>query len=303
MVFCPDLLDHRRPRSTIAWCLLAPRRAGMRECKPLRGAALGALSGLFMARNRVFRFLSWNVRGLNDKAKCSVVRAFVQNCKCGVVCFQESKISSLSVFKLRSFCGLCLRDFRSLDAVGSRGWLFFSVWNPVLFDCLDHWAGSFSLNVLLQRKADGLVLLVSNIYGPTDFARRSAFFEELKAISARAPSVWMAMGDFNTLFSVHDKNGTPSNFSEILLFREVINEIGLYDLPLSNRSFTRTNGRRNPTLERLDRAFVSTGWLSSFSHSTWRALSRSRSDHTPLILSAFLFLPAASLFRFEAFWL
>ncbi len=111
------------------------------------------------------------------------------------------------------------------------------------------------------------------------------------------------MRDFNTLFSLHDKNGPPSNISSILQFRSVINELGLLDLPLLNRSFTWTNGRRRPTLERLDRAFISPGWLAQFPNSSWRALPRPRSDHYPLVLTAFSYLPSASLFRFESFWL
>ncbi len=102
---------------------------------------------------------------------------------------------------------------------------------------------------------------------------------------------------------MQDKNGSPSSVPDILRFRATINEIVLFDLPLLNRSFTWTNGRRSPTLERLDRAFVSLGWLSAFPKSSWRALPRPRSDHTPLVLSASSFIPSASIFRFESFWL
>ncbi len=107
-----------------------------------------------MARNRIFRFLSWNVRGLNDKGKCATVRTFVRNCKCGVICFQETKLQSTSVAKVRECCGLLLRDYRTLDAVGTRGGLL-TAWNSSLFDCIRSWGGSHSLNVLLRRRADG----------------------------------------------------------------------------------------------------------------------------------------------------
>ncbi len=190
-----------------------------------------------MARNRLFHFLSWNVRGLNDPVKCSSILALVRNCKGSVVCFQETKLAFVSAFKLRSFCGNFLRDFRTLDADGSRGGLL-TAWNPALFDCLRSWASLYSLNVLLKRKADGTVLLVSNIYGPTCPARKGEFFLDLKSIKDHAPPVWVALGDFNTLLSLQDKNGAPSNIATILQFRAVINEIGLLDLPLLNRAFT-----------------------------------------------------------------
>ncbi len=144
-------------------------------------------TGFLMARNRIFRFLSWNVRGLNDQAKCSTIRAFVRNCKCCVVCMQETKLASISAEKLGSFCGLCLRDFRVLNAEGTKEGLL-TAWNPTLFDCLDSWTGVFSLNVLLKRKADGKVALFSNIYGPTIAHLKENFFYELKTICDRAPN-------------------------------------------------------------------------------------------------------------------
>ncbi|OAY72639.1 hypothetical protein ACMD2_16617, partial [Ananas comosus] len=74
-------------------------------------------------------------------------------------------------------------------------------------------------------------------------------------------------------------------------------------LPLRNKSYTWTNGRRNPTLECLDRTFISQDWLLSFPNSFLSALPRPRSDHTPLLLSAHTFVPSARIFRFESFWL
>nr|CAD1829772.1 unnamed protein product [Ananas comosus var. bracteatus] len=63
---------------------------------------------------------------------------------------------------------------------------------------------------------------------------------------------------------------------QILRFREVVTELGLIDLPIRNCEFTWSNGRRNPFLERLDRAFISQGWQSVFPRSTLRALPRPR---------------------------
>ncbi len=258
--------------------------------------------GFVMARNRTFRFLSWNVRGLNNSAKCISVRSFIKNSKCCVVCFQETKLSSISSVKLRSFCGFVLCDFRALNAVGSRGGIL-TAWNPSLFECVGDWCGSYSLHVLLKRHADGRELLISNFYGPTTASPKVDLFRELHCTSELAPAIWLALGDFNVLYSLQDKNGMPSNVSEIVQFRNAINEAGLLDIPLLNRSFTWSNGRVAPTLERLNRAFISDGWTAAFPNSSLRALPRPRSDHCPLVVSALSFLPSAHLFRFEAYWL
>ncbi len=88
----------------------------------------------FMARNRSFRFVSWNVRGLNSRDKCVTVKSFIKGCKCGVVCLQETKLAATSTDKFLSFCGFHIREFRALDAVGTKGGII-TAWNPALFEC------------------------------------------------------------------------------------------------------------------------------------------------------------------------
>ncbi len=253
-----------------------------------------------MARNRIYRLLSWNVRGLNDSAKCTLVKSFIRNCKCCIICVQETKLATTSHSKFLSFCGFHLLDFRTLDAVGTRGGLL-SAWNPALFDCVLEWVGSFSVNTVLKRKVDGLLFTVSNVYGPTLASLKPAFFLELRSIHTRVMGHWTVMGDFNVLLSSSDKNGPTSNADFILDFRGAISDIGLIDLPIRNKSFTWSNGRRYPTLKRLDRVFVSKSWSLFFPRSSLRALPRPRSDHTPLLLSASAFVPSSPLFRFESF--
>ncbi len=94
-----------------------------------------------------------------------------------------------------------------------------------------------------------------------------------------------------------------SHVADMLAFRCVINDLHLIDLPINNQAFTWTSGRPSPTLERLDRAFISHDWHAHFPRSLLRALPRSRSDHSPLMLTAHSFIPAAHLFKFESFWL
>ncbi len=76
---------------------------------------------LTMARNRTFKFLSWNVRGLNSRDKCVAVKAVIRFCRCGIVCLQETKLSSVSASKFFTFCGYHLREYCTLDASGTRG--------------------------------------------------------------------------------------------------------------------------------------------------------------------------------------
>ncbi|XP_020094103.1 uncharacterized protein LOC109714089 [Ananas comosus] len=114
----------------------------------------------------------------------------------------------------------------------------------------------------VQKKVDGEIFQITNVYDPIGntpkFPSRSL---DVFVISLEACG---PLGNFNVLFSLRDKNGSSSNISDILLFRETVNDIGLIDLPLLNKSYTWSNGRRTPTLERLDRAFISHDWVRDF---------------------------------------
>ncbi len=211
---------------------------------------------LLMPRNRTFKFLTWNVRGHNGREKCSVVRTIVRNCRCGVICLQETKLAYTTLSKFNSFRGFNIREFHTLDAVGTRGGLL-TAWNPSLFDCVSESAGVFSLSTVLKRRVDGITLTISNVYGPTFTTRKEAFLQELRDLSSRVVGVWALLGDFNILLSFRDKNGPPSHVADILAFRHVINDLDLIDLPITNQAFTWMNGRPSPILERLDRALIS----------------------------------------------
>ncbi len=156
---------------------------------------------------------------------------------------------------------------------------------------------------MLIRKIDGFTFSITNVYGPTCTSLKEAFFTELRDLGARVEGVWAFLGDFNSLLSVHDKNDPPYHVADMVSFRNVINNLELVDLPIANQAFTWTNGRSAPTLERLDRAFISHDWSIHFPRSTLQALPRPSSDHSPILLTAFTFILAPHLFRMESFWL
>lgn len=253
-----------------------------------------------MTRNRVFRFFSWNVRGLNDPAKCTIVRSFIRNSKCSVLCLQETKLSSISFSKFLTFCAYHLQDFRFFDATGTKGGLLIA-WNPSLFECVEEWSHSFAFTLALRRMSDGRRFLISNVYGPTCASSRPEFFRHLNYLGHLSRGAWVIIGDFNILLYAFDKNGPFSITNDTFLFRELVRDLSLYDVPLLNKSYTWTNGRWNPTLERLDRVFISQDWTVSFPRNCLRALPQPRSDHAPLVLTAHTFLLKADLFRFETF--
>jgi len=71
---------------------------------------------------RSISILSWNVCGLGDLDKCTIVRDALHAAAPSVACIQESKLQDISTFKAKTFLPIKLSNsFRYNSASGSRG--------------------------------------------------------------------------------------------------------------------------------------------------------------------------------------
>jgi hypothetical protein len=85
-------------------------------------------------------------------------------------------------------------------------------------------------------------------------------------------------------------------------FRCFLYDLELDELHLHGRLFTWSNERLHPTLERIDRMFVSSCWNATFPRAVLQALSSRCSDHAPLLLLLDDGFHPKRRFRFQAFW-
>lgn len=85
-------------------------------------------------------------------------------------------------------------------------------------------------------------------------------------------------------------------------FRQFLNDLELKELHLHGRLYTWSNERSHPTLERIDRIFVSLEWEERFSNCHLRSLSTDASDHAPLLLHTNVQPVTRRRFRFESIW-
>ncbi|KAK4601973.1 hypothetical protein RGQ29_011173 [Quercus rubra] len=97
------------------------------------------------------RLLSWNVRGLNNPQKIEVCKNLLKEWKCDIVCFQETKISSINVAFVWSLWGSPFIDWAILDVVQTSGGVL------LIWDKMDVIVGQFSINVLLRGVVDDFV--------------------------------------------------------------------------------------------------------------------------------------------------
>jgi hypothetical protein len=63
---------------------------------------------------------------------------------------------------------------------------------------------------------------------------------------------WMFIGDFNFYRSMENRNRNGGNMHDIVVFNEIISNLGLQEIPLKGRNYTWSNMQQDPLLEQLD---------------------------------------------------
>lgn len=80
--------------------------------------------------------------------------------------------------------------------------------------------------------------------------------------------------------------------------------MGLRELDRAGGAFTWSNNKENPTLEKLDRLLMSSGWEQLFPLANVHKFTRLVSNHNPLILDTLEERePRHKSFRFESSWI
>jgi len=88
---------------------------------------------------------------------------------------------------------------------------------------------------------------------PTD---RDTFVQWLNNIQLNVEENWMLAGDFNFYISTSDRNRDGGNMNGIMIFNEIISNLGLMEIPLKGRNFTWSNIQSVPLLEQIDWVFT-----------------------------------------------
>jgi hypothetical protein len=80
---------------------------------------------------------------------------------------------------------------------------------------------------------------------------RQEFVQWLNSLDIDDDMNWLLLGDFNFYRSLENRRA-GGNTQDILLFNEVISNIGFQEIPLKGRSYTWSNMQQEPLLEQLD---------------------------------------------------
>jgi hypothetical protein len=157
---------------------------------------------------------------------------------------------------------------------------------------------------VVKNLCDGFVWQLVVVYGSAYADHKLDFLAELHLVMEQCRYPSLIGGDFNLVLNEAEKSSGNISHQLTFLFNDWMNKWALLDLPISNRCFTWANNQENLIHATLDHVFASTDWDSKFPLSLVRAISKSGSDHTALLIEFGLSSsPVQKLFRFEKWWL
>ena len=101
----------------------------------------------------MFRFISWNVRGINGRDKRVLLKNFLRDWNCDLICLQETKLEDFELSDIRSIWGNQHVGFAVLKAIGSAGGILV-LWNKNSFQLISSYCSQFSITCFLQLVDD-----------------------------------------------------------------------------------------------------------------------------------------------------
>ena len=205
-----------------------------------------------------YKVLVLNVRGLNSPSRCSAIYQVVDMVRPAILCLQETKVEHLTVDVVRHYLGINLENFFYLPAAGTREGIFIA-WDETVVRLSNPHYTTNTVTALVSQ-LNGSPWWIMGVYGPQSDVEKAEFMEELVDIRELHAGPWIIAGDFNLLVNPHDKNNDAVNRRMLAKFRRKTSLLELKEMYRSGRSYTWSNERRRPTMEKIDHIFTTNCW-------------------------------------------
>ncbi|XP_050227685.1 uncharacterized protein LOC126677214 [Mercurialis annua] len=191
----------------------------------------------------------------------------------------ETKKEDIDDFTIRRLWPNLDFDYCYSSSVGASGGLL-CVWNsslisPTRINKNDRW---ISLDFNWFSKSIRFILL----YAPNCPNERAVIWMDLQQ-EIDCEGLCFLSGDFNEILSPNERLNCTTFSTSMIAFAEFINMAGLLEVPLQGRFFTWQN---RISKSKIDRCFVSPLVFSTWQDLHLNALSRSFSDHVPILFSS-----------------
>jgi hypothetical protein len=146
---------------------------------------------------------------------------------------------------MQSFLNSDIRKFapKSFDqfiwgpSSGASGGLLV-LWNSSVFAGTLVFQESFAIVVRFTSTMYSDSWTLVNVYGPCSEPRRSEIINLLLSLDIPDEDLWLLKGGFNFYRFAKSRNKDGANMHDTFIFNEVINHLGLIELPIKGRSYT-----------------------------------------------------------------
>ncbi|XP_073049686.1 uncharacterized protein [Primulina eburnea] len=247
------------------------------------------------------KICSWNIRGGGSSRRRELVRTVIRKENPDIFVVLETKKMMVDRRFVASLWKSRFVDWVTLPAEGRSGGILV-MWDPRVILVTENLIGDFSVSIEIKWK-DEFKWWFTAVYGPCKPRQRDFFWDELAGLHSICGERWCIGGDFNVVRNLNEKMNSNSLTPSMYCFDNLIQELELYDPPLLNAKFTWSNFRINPICCRLDRFFVTRGWMDIFPSFRHTVLPRITSDHNPILLDTARLRWGPTPFRFENAWL
>jgi exonuclease III len=164
-----------------------------------------------MANDTQCTILNWNVKGLNNPARCQVLKDLIAKNNCSIVCIQESKLQIVDDLIISSTLGQqFLGQYVVLLAEGASGGIILAC-SHEFYSLSQIVTRRFSVTAYITNKRDNESWSMTAVYGPQGEADKMCFMQEPRDITQTTQDRWLLLGDFNLIYMPIDKNSGHIN--------------------------------------------------------------------------------------------
>jgi hypothetical protein len=181
--------------------------------------------------------LNWNVRGLNSKDKCNIVRENIEESSYSIFCIQESNLQSFDHSSMRKFSPKCFIKYAFSPSVGASGGIIVG-WNGLQFLGQVIFNSKYAITLQFSSTHNAEEWKLTTVYGPCAGQERCDFIQWLNSLVIDDKTNWILLGDFNFYRSLENRNRDGGNMQDIITFNDVLSNLGLQEIPLKGRNFT-----------------------------------------------------------------
>ncbi|KAI0504038.1 hypothetical protein KFK09_014985 [Dendrobium nobile] len=240
----------------------------------------------------MIKALMWNVRGIGGKDSKNRVKNLCRIHNIKLLILSEPMINADKIVETARFLGYN----SSFANCSNKLWLFWH--NTITIDIIadHHQVVHCHINVFNTN------CFASFVYAASTRLSRLNLWEQLCSFSVNISGPWCVGGDFNIISNATERRGgSRPNIKAMEDFNDMINDCNLNDIGFLGNSFTWS---RANLYQRLDRFLFNNDWLSFFSSTNVEHLSKTLSDHAPLLLTINVVNQrGTSAFRFFNMWL